>query len=243
MKYKVGDRVRIREDLQPNVEYEGDYFIPDMGDFKGEIATVIKVYGDGYRINEDGGDWKWTDKMFEPVEFTKADLKPGDILTCRDGTRASFDSDRYILIFGENGKHLLDDLTNTNKLGSDLDIVKVERPQIIWERPEEKTNEELHREMWNWLAENPEKSKKDWLEDNGYTGDKYLLTGDKYLLNECFACDECGGHCSECPLDERVIRCDGGLFNAWWNTTDMDTKSRLADVIANLPWRRNDEKC
>ena len=28
MKYKVGDRVRIREDLQPNVEYEGDYFVP-----------------------------------------------------------------------------------------------------------------------------------------------------------------------------------------------------------------------
>ena len=88
MKYKVGDRVRIREDLQPNVEYEGYYFVPDMGDFKGEIATVIKVCGDGYRINKDGGDWKWTDKMFEPVEFTKADLKPEDILTYRNGTRA-----------------------------------------------------------------------------------------------------------------------------------------------------------
>lgn len=99
MKYKVGDRVRIREDLQPNVEYEGYYFVPDMGDFKGEIATVIKVCGDGYRINEDGGDWKWTDEMFEPVEFTKKDLKPGDILTYRNGTRAHVEENGCIFNF------------------------------------------------------------------------------------------------------------------------------------------------
>ena len=236
MKYKVGDKVRVKKNLLSDTSYGKHIFISEMERFRGENATITQANNDTYQIDIDNAEWYWSGEMFEPVEFTKKDLKPGDILTCRNGTRASFDSDRYILIFGENGKHLLDDLTNANKLGSDLDIVKVERSQVIWERPEKKTNEELHREMWNWLAENPEKSKKDWLEDNGYTGDKYLL-------NECFACDECGGHCSECPLDERVIRCDGGLFNAWWNTTDMDTKSRLAKVIANLPWRKGDEKC
>lgn len=220
MKYKVGDRVRIREDLQPNVEYEGYYFVPDMGDFKGEIATVIKVCGDGYRINEDGGDWKWTDKMFEPVEFTKKDLKPGDILTYRNGTRAHVEENGCIFNFGENCEYLSDNLTNTGVMGSALDIVKVERPQIIWERPKEKTNEELHREMWNWLAENPEKSEADWLNNNGYIGDKDIAGG-------CFACEECRQHCDECPLDKRVIGCEDGLFRVWYTTSDIRTRSRL----------------
>lgn len=243
MKYKVGDRVRIREDLQPNVEYEGYYFVPDMGDFKGEIATVIKVCGDGYRINEDGGDWKWTDKMFEPVEFTKADLQPWDILTARNGNTFQVQENGQIknmkisvTNFGSQDNLLNEDLTNNGKLGKDLDIIKVERPQIIWERPEKKTNEELHREMWNWLAENPDKEEGDWLCDNGYIGDKDIAGG-------CFACEECRQHCDECPLDKRVIGCEDGLFRVWYTTSDIRTRSRLADVIANLPWRRNDEKC
>lgn len=235
MKYKVGDRVRIREDLQPNVEYEGYYFVPDMGDFKGEIATVIKVYGDGYRINEDGGDWKWTDKMFEPVEFTKKDLKPGDILTYRNGTRAHVEENGCIFSFGENCEYLSDNLTNTGVMGSALDIVKVERPQVIWERPKEKTNEELHREMWNWLAENPEKSKADWLNNNGYTADKRPLC-------ECFACEECDHGCSKCPLNKNVIGCFSGLYNAWSETTDMPAKAKLAEMIANLPWKSKGER-
>lgn len=228
MKYKVGDRVRIREDLQPNVEYEGDYFVPDMGDFKGEIATVIKVYGDGYRINEDGGDWKWTDKMFEPVEFTKKDLKPGDILTYRNGTRAHVEENGCIFNFGENCEYLSDNLTNTGVMGSALDIVKVERPQVIWERPKEKTNEELHREMWNWLAENPEKQKSDWFDKE-----------DVDALNECFACEECNSNCGECPLDSNVIGCGKscGLYHIWLASEDVDVRRALAKVIAGLPWK------
>lgn len=236
MKYKVGDRVRIREDLQPNVEYEGYYFVPDMGDFKGEIATVINVYGDGYRINEDGGDWKWTDKMFELVEFTKKDLKPGDILTTRSGARIYVKDNGYTAGFGSDSIYLADDLTNTGVMGKHFDIVKVARPQVIWERPKEKTNEELHREMWNWLAENPEMGKEDWFVRKKYTADMRPA-------NDCFACDECERDCDKCPLDRRVIGCGGGLFNIWLNTPDMHTKSRLAKVIAILPWRRNDEKC
>lgn len=118
----------------------------------------------------------------------------------------------------------------TNKLGSDLDIVKVERSQVIWERPEEKTNEELHRKMWNWLAENPEMGKEDWFVRKKYTADMRPESG-------CFACDECERDCGKCPLDRRVIGCGGGLFNIWSNTPDMHTKSRLAKVIAGLPWK------
>lgn len=230
MKYKAGDKVRVRKDLKPNKRYGAWHTVPKMMEHLGKTATVIKAYDDGCRINIDDGVAYWTEAMLEPVKFTKADLKPGDILTCRDGTRASFDSDRYILIFGENGKHLLDDLTNTNKLGSDLDIVKVERSQVIWERPEEKTNEELHRKMWNWLAENPEMGKEDWFVRKKYTADMRPESG-------CFACDECERDCGKCPLDRRVIGCGGGLFNIWSNTPDMHTKSRLAKVIAGLPWK------
>lgn len=116
-----------------------------------------------------------------------------------------------------------------------FDILKVERPQVIWERPKEKTNEELHREMWNWLAENPDKEEGDWLCDNGYIGDKDIAGG-------CFACEECRQHCDECPLDKRVIGCEDGLFRVWYTTSDIRTRSRLADVIAGLPWRKSNEE-
>ena len=140
-----------------------------------------------------------------------------------------------IFNFGENCEYLSDNLTNTGVMGSALDIVKVERPQVIWERPKEKTNEELHREMWNWLAENPEMVKEDWFVRKKYTAEMRPA-------NDCFACDECERDCAKCPLDRRVIGCGVGLFNIWLNTPDMHTKSRLAKVIAGLPWKSKGER-
>ena len=242
MKYKVGDRVRIRDDLQANVRYDKIFFTSNMEKYKGQITTIAEIRKDYYCMNIDDRNYWWTDEMLEPAEFTKLDLKPGDRLTARNGNIFQVQEDGQIRSmrislsnFGAQNYLLNDDLTNSGKLGKDLDIVKVERPQTIWERPEEKTNEELHREMWNWLAENPEKRETDWLEDNGYIDSERLIRG-------CFACEECGGVCDECPLDSRVIGCEDGLFQVWDMTTDPVTKIRLAEVIANLPWRKADEK-
>lgn len=68
MKYKVGDKVKIREDLST----EHKYLISCVGDmlnYKGKIVTIIGVVHDEnytkYNIYEDNNYWIWTDDMFE----------------------------------------------------------------------------------------------------------------------------------------------------------------------------------
>ena len=64
MKYKVGDRVRIRSDLKGDKKYGSQYVNDSIENKKGEIVTIQQIIYDRkyYRIEEDG--WNWTDEMF-----------------------------------------------------------------------------------------------------------------------------------------------------------------------------------
>ena len=64
MKYKVGDKVRVREDLIAEKQYGKDFFVSEMNPFKGQIVTIKIVKDGGYVIEEDSGEWYWTEGMF-----------------------------------------------------------------------------------------------------------------------------------------------------------------------------------
>lgn len=68
MKYKVGDKIRVRKDLEVGEIYGNIDFIDLMEKYKGQIVTVISVGTAHYEIEEDNGTWAWTDEMLEPVE-------------------------------------------------------------------------------------------------------------------------------------------------------------------------------
>ena len=68
MKYKVGDKVKVREDLKIGKSYNKKTFVDSMEKYKGQIVTIKVVYGDRYRIEEDNQDWYWTDEMLEDIE-------------------------------------------------------------------------------------------------------------------------------------------------------------------------------
>lgn len=68
MKYKVGDKVRIREDLVMGGNYGGSVAVDDMTDMCGSVVTIERVGNLGYYIKEDPDGYCWTDEMFEPVE-------------------------------------------------------------------------------------------------------------------------------------------------------------------------------
>lgn len=71
MKYKVGDKVRIREDLIEK-QYDGLRFVPSMAQYKGKVATITDIlWNDCYTIDLDGKDWHWTDGMFEDIKDAK----------------------------------------------------------------------------------------------------------------------------------------------------------------------------
>ncbi len=84
--------------------------------------------------------------------FTKTDLQEGDKLTLRNGSVGYYSSDMNIDDLKE--KHIEKDLTNNGYAGSELDIVKVERPSsyvTVYEREKngvkEMTVEEISKEL------------------------------------------------------------------------------------------------
>lgn len=72
MKYKVGDKVRVRSDLYDDEIYGGYYFSDEMESYIGKIVTITLTGRDCgrdyYEIEEDNTKYAWTDEMFEPVE-------------------------------------------------------------------------------------------------------------------------------------------------------------------------------
>jgi len=94
----------------------------------------------------------------------------------------------------------------------------------------------LHREMWGWLAENPEKMKCDWprWKENG---------GDiEYVCAYCFACELSPG-CDNCILVWPCgycanIKSSDGLYGRWY-FADISEKARLAEQIRDLPVRED----
>ena len=69
MKYKVGDKVRVRKDLEPGNFYGKDYYISSMDKFKGEKCVITEIWDQSYQIN-DFGYW-WSEEMFESVDDEK----------------------------------------------------------------------------------------------------------------------------------------------------------------------------
>ena len=103
---------------------------------------------------------------------------------------------------------------------------------------------QFHQALWEWLAENPTKAKKDWplweqLDE--------LELIPSFNTTNCFACFYAGdGNCENCPLDWEVPPQSLGCLET--NTTlyaylvahkngHTRTVSKLARKIAKMPWR------
>lgn len=72
MKLKVGDKVRIKEDLEFGIYTSSDRecvmdFIDDMMRFRGTITTINDIDDVGHIKLESNG-WNWVDTMLQKVE-------------------------------------------------------------------------------------------------------------------------------------------------------------------------------
>lgn len=74
MKYKVGDKVRVRKDLQVRY-YAGKVASYSMTEYAGDEVTIRTHSRDScgkyYTIEEDGGRYAWTEIMFEGLGKNK----------------------------------------------------------------------------------------------------------------------------------------------------------------------------
>ena len=66
MKYKIGDKVRVRKDLVLDNVYGGVCYVDAMDELKGKEAIITKVGNIAYQINN-FTCW-WSEEMFEPVD-------------------------------------------------------------------------------------------------------------------------------------------------------------------------------
>lgn len=89
-----------------------------------------------------------------------------------------------------------------------------------------------HRKMWNWLAENPDMDKDDYLELNDF----------EYVENECFLChynhQNDGKYCGEdCILDwGDTSGCISGICNLGLYKVYIELIGLLRDINKNSEW-------
>lgn len=79
MKFKVGDKVRVRKDLEVGKEYDGYYFIKEMAEYKGRVGLIKTAYCYDftcrYTLDIDDGKRYYTDEMLEPAKENTMELK------------------------------------------------------------------------------------------------------------------------------------------------------------------------
>ena len=130
MKFKVGDKVKIKENLSCK-KYGAMYFTSLMKRYKNKEAkiTYISPDGDFYHLDIDSGSWGWSEDMLEPymAEIRKSDLKDGDYCIFKNKERA-IKFGEYVIMDGgtislrEYNKKL------EHNYNPNYDIVRVNRP-------------------------------------------------------------------------------------------------------------------
>jgi hypothetical protein len=97
-----------------------------------------------------------------------------------------------------------------------------------------KQAEKLHKELWGWLAENPDRTKCNWPEYDKIS----------HFINECSACEfvfkgDLDEMCRSCRIqwpDKKDCYHDSSLFHKWEDAETPETRKKYAAIICDLPW-------
>lgn len=136
MNFKIGDKVRVKDNLDKITGFRGGY-MKEMDDLIGKIVTIDEIDGNEILLKEDPHGYVWDERAFKPAVMTKQDLKDGDIVTLRNGDKLIyFEYDGTFADLHDhqdNGICSLDNLTDNMKYGGHIygqenDIIEVKRP-------------------------------------------------------------------------------------------------------------------
>lgn len=156
MKYKVGDKVRIRSDLKEtmNNAIYGVSVNSEMVKLAGKMVTIDHVNEKIYTIKEYG--FAWTDEMFECIEKPSRE----DLLKMPVGTKIITDKGKELVYDGECFSDKDDVIMDTmidddlNLIYDDMDygtkIIEILEPEYrtIWKEEVKKmTLKEIEKEL------------------------------------------------------------------------------------------------
>lgn len=146
-RYKVGDKVKVKEDLVANKLYGKDTFAIQMVKYKGMITQIEKIFDDKEYWLRDCEDWWFTDEMLEPVfnntvlDNSVKEFTIDDLINAPLGTKITIDNKKeFVKIDNENfenkeycltiGESIMKDLTlGTTYPFMGVKITKVEIPE------------------------------------------------------------------------------------------------------------------
>lgn len=154
MKLKVGDRVRIRKDLEVDSLYGNASVREPMKPWIGKKVTVSSICMDGdFRIEEDDETWFWTPQMVEnKVYINKIIFNDNATILLKDGRRYvtkcqagdTYDREKGLLLClakanGYTYNDICEMLNNAEYLGKKPDAIKfdgvreIKRPAKVGE--------------------------------------------------------------------------------------------------------------
>lgn len=83
-KYKIGEEVVIRNDLDAETLYAMDdgsiRYYPGTIRFRGATATIMGYHANAYIIDLDDRAWCWTDEMFEDTRWSDVQIPPEELM-------------------------------------------------------------------------------------------------------------------------------------------------------------------
>ncbi len=85
---------------------------------------------------------------------------------------------------------------------------------------------QLHYDLWDWLANNPGKEKRDWPEW------EIVRKNYGYITHLCFACEYYSKQCRQCPLNENTHNgpvCK--LYDTWNDTNTLYIHLELKEQL------------
>lgn len=91
-KYMVGDKVRVRKDLESGKNYGCNNTTTHMIQLRGQVVTITKCISNGrnsqYHIAEDERGFFWTNEMFEPIQPEEISItRHGDKVVAKYGKK------------------------------------------------------------------------------------------------------------------------------------------------------------
>ncbi len=113
MKYKIGDKVRVKEDLKVGTVYGDYYFNKEMAKLKGKVVEINDLGCNSYSIKE--GRYSWTEEMFSglaepknliPLIAKELGVEMGEEFKVSDRPYAfKFTDDRLVSIEDDGGTY------------------------------------------------------------------------------------------------------------------------------------------
>jgi hypothetical protein len=146
MKFRVGDKVKIREDLIVGKSYNGWDFIEGMNQYKGQIKLVKSAEVGYYTFEGDG--YGWTDSMLE--EVIKLPKEVGEEI---ESSKSVGNSLMLALQFEARYSEVIDYLYNNTggTVGGNFNIERLKKVIKAWEYGwiPEKSSVDIAKEMLN----------------------------------------------------------------------------------------------